>query len=317
MRFALMTEPQQGLTYEEIQAVALAAEESGFESFFRSDHFASFPGEAGLPTTDCWSTLAGLARDTSRIGLGSLVSPVTFRIPGVFAKVAMTVDEMSGGRVEAGVGAGWNDLEHAQLGIPFPAPKERVDMLEEELRILHGLWDEPAGWSFEGAHWQVKDARTNPRRRPAAGRLPIIVGGTGKPRSVRLGGRWADEYNVSSTAPDGFRRINAQLDAACGDAGRDPSTLVRSAMAGVLVAETESQLRDRVADQLAAFGEGGDTDAEAWLAERRARWVIGTPDQARARVAEFEAAGVERIMLQDFLPRDLDMVRLLGRELIA
>lgn len=316
MRFALMTEPQQGLSYEEIKAVALAAEESGFEAFFRSDHYTSFPGEGGLPTTDCWSTLAGLARDTSRIGLGSLVSPVTFRIPGVFAKQVMTVDEMSGGRAEAGIGAGWNELEHAQLGIPFPSPRERVDMLEEELTILRGLWDEPDGWSFKGEHWQVRDARTNPRGREGGGRPNIIVGGTGKPRSVRLGARWADEYNISSSGPDGFREISTRLDAACADTGRDPATLVRSAMAGVLVGATESELRDRAADQLQAFGETQATDAEAWLAERRGRWVIGTPDQARERIAEFEAAGVQRLMFQDFLPRDLDMVRLLGREFL-
>ena len=165
MRFALMTEPQQGLSYEEILALVTTAEATGFESYFRSDHYSSFPGEPDLRTTDAWTTLAGLARETKTITLGSLVSPVTFRIPGAFAKVAMTVDEMSGGRVEVGVGAGWNDGEHAQLGIPYPSDRERVDMMEEELKILTGLWDQPDGWSFEGEHWQVRDAYLRPKDR--------------------------------------------------------------------------------------------------------------------------------------------------------
>ena len=172
MRYALMTEPQQGLSYDEILAVARTAEESGLEAFFRSDHYASFPGGAGKPTTDAWTTLAGLARETSTIRLGVLVSPVTFRVPGSLAKVIQTVDEMSGGRVEAGFGAGWNEDEHAQLGIGFPPLGERYDMLEEQLAIIHGLWTEPDGWWFDGEHWQVHGVeaprRDRPRRPPAS-----------------------------------------------------------------------------------------------------------------------------------------------------
>src|ERR671916_1472447 len=152
MRYALMTEPQQGLSYAEILAIARTAEDSGFEAYFRSDHYASFPGESGLNTTDAWATLAGLARETTTIRLGTLVSPVTFRIPGNLAKVIQTVDEMSDGRIEAGFGAGWNADEHAQLGIPFPDLGERYDMLEEQMAIIHGLWTEPEGWSYQGAH---------------------------------------------------------------------------------------------------------------------------------------------------------------------
>ncbi len=307
MRFALMTEPQQGYTYDEILAMARTAEEAGFEAFFRSDHYASFPGEGGRPTTDCWTTLAGLARDTSKIRLGSLVSPVTFRIPGSFAKVVATVNEMSGGRVEMGCGAGWNDLEHAQLGLPYPEVAERVDMLEEELEILHGLWDEEDGWSFEGKHWQVRGAHF----RPKSPRPNLIVGGVGKPRSLRLGARYADEYNVSSSEPSQVGAVYAQLAEACRAVGRDPESIVRSAMAGVLIGRTEAEVRERTAAQVALFG-GPDDDADEWMEERRSRWVTGTPDQARARIAEYEAAGVQRLMLQTFLPRDLDQVRLMG-----
>ncbi len=169
MRYALMTEPQQGLSYDEILAVARTAEEAGLEAFFRSDHYASFPGGAGKPTTDAWTTLAGLARETSTIRLGVLVSPVTFRLPGNLAKVIQTVDEMSGGRVEAGFGAGWNDAEHAQLGLPFPKLGERFDMLDEQMAIIHGLWTEPDGWSFEGEHWQVKERSATARSAAAVG----------------------------------------------------------------------------------------------------------------------------------------------------
>ena len=172
MRLALMTEPQQGLTYDEIRAAALTAEEAGLEAFFRSDHYAAFPGPEDGPTTDAWATLAGLARDTSRIRIGALVSPMTFRLPGPFAKLVATVDEMSGGRVEVGMGAGWNDLEHAQLGIPFPDLDERYTMLEESVAIVHGLWTEPDGWRFDGAHWHVHGALPeHGLRRPTAGRL--------------------------------------------------------------------------------------------------------------------------------------------------
>src|SRR3954471_17342687 len=170
MRFALMIEPQQGLSYAEQLAIVRRAEAVVFESFFRSDHYQSFPGPAGAPTTDAWAVLAGLARETSTIGLGTLVSPVTFRSVGNLAKVVTTVDEMSGGRVEFGLGAGWNDDEHAQLGLPFPEIGERGDLLEEQLQVLRGLWGEPDGWSFDGAHIRIKDALFYPKPVARTGR---------------------------------------------------------------------------------------------------------------------------------------------------
>jgi F420-dependent oxidoreductase-like protein len=317
MRFALMTEPQQGLSYDEVLAIAGTAEESGFEAFFRSDHYASFPGDAGLPTTDAWATLAGLARETSRINLGTLVSPVTFRQPGNLAKVISTVAEMSGGRLEVGVGAGWNELEHRQLGLPFPATGERYDMLEEQLEILHGLWTEPDGWSFAGRHWQVQDALFHPRPAAPAGRRHpnLILGGSGGPRQLRLVARFADEFNFQSASPAKATAAYERLDEACRAAGRDPAEVTRSAMTGVLVGEDEADLRRRTRELMQAVG-SDDMDADAWLAERRDRWIMGTPDEARQRAAAFEAAGVQRLMLQDFLPRDLEMVRLLGRAVI-
>jgi len=313
MRFALMTEPQQGLSYDEILALARTAETAGLEAFFRSDHYGSFAGPPDGPTTDAWATLAGLARDTSTIRIGSLVSPITYRIPGSFAKVVATVDEMSGGRVEVGMGAGWNEEEHLAMGIPFPPLGERYDRLEESLAIVHGLWTEPDGWSYEGRHWQVRGARLRPRPTFSGRPHPhLILGGDGGPRLARLVATWADEFNRQSATPDRLREAYGRIAAACTAAGRDPDTVARSAMVGVLVAETEQDLRDRVREQI-AFMDDGNLDAEAWLAERTGRWIIGTPDAAWERINALGAAGAQRIMLQDFLPRDLEMVALLGR----
>src|SRR5207253_7201644 len=156
MRFALMIEPQQGMNYADQLAIARRAEASGFETLFRSDHYASFPGAADQTTTDAWAILAGLARETSTIGLGTLVSPVTFRHPGNFVKLVTTVDQMSGGRIEVGVGAGWNDDDHLPLGIPYPDIKERADLMEDQLALLHGLWEEPPGWEYDGQSIKVR-----------------------------------------------------------------------------------------------------------------------------------------------------------------
>jgi F420-dependent oxidoreductase-like protein len=312
VRYALMTEPQQGLSYDEILALAHAAESAGLEAFFRSDHYGSFAGPDDGSTTDAWATLAGLARDTSTIRIGSLVSPVTFRIPGSFAKVVATVDEMSGGRVEVGMGAGWNKEEHQELGIPFPALGERYDRLEEALAIVHGLWVEPDGWSYDGRFWQVRDAHLRPRPTFSGQRHPhLLLGGDGGPRLSRLVATWADEFNRQSATPERLREAYANVAAACVTLGRDPESVVRSAMVGVLVAETEAELRDRVRLQLEMLGDAGDP--QAWLAERRDRWIAGTPDQARERIDALAGAGAQRIMFQDFLPRDLEMVALLGR----
>jgi F420-dependent oxidoreductase-like protein len=322
MRFALMIEPQQGLSYDDQLAIARTAEKAGFEALFRSDHYESFPGPVGEPTTDAWAVLAGLARETKKIRLGTLVSPVTYRLPGNFAKVATTVDEMSGGRIEVGLGAGWHDDEHRRHGFPFPDISARAEMLEEQLAIVHGLWTEPDGWSFKGKHYTIEDALFRPkpvdvkgRPRTKAGVRPhIIVGGDGKPRSYRIAARWADEFNLSSARPDRVAEKYAALAEACRAAGRDPSTMTRSAMVGVLVGKDAAEVKRREKALLKAL----DVEAgEEWFEERRTRWIMGTPDEARATVARFEAGGVERIMLQDFVPRDLEMIELLGRELIG
>ncbi len=313
MRYALMIEPQQGCSYDDQLAIAKRAEAAGFEAFFRSDHYDSFPGEGGRPTTDAWTVLAGLARETERIRLGVLVSPVTFRHPGTLAKIVATVDEMSGGRVDVGLGAGWNAAEHAHHGLAFPPIEVRAEMLEEELAILRGLWQEPDGWAFAGRHSTIPGSLFRPRpvQRPAP---PVIVGGEGRPRSMRMAVRFADEYNLMSSTPEQVVERFGRLDATARAAGRDPATMVHSAMVGTLVGRDPAEVERRVTAVLEQFGLA-DAGA-AWLEARRPRWIIGTPDEARAMVARFEAAGVQRLMLQDFLPWDLEMVDLLGEALV-
>jgi F420-dependent oxidoreductase-like protein len=315
MRFALMIEPQQGLSYVEQLELARLAEGLGFDSFFRSDHYRSFPGPTDRPTTDAWAVLAGIARETSTIRLGTLVSPVTFRHPGSFAKVVTTVDEMSGGRVDVGVGAGWNELEHRQLGIAFPDVKDRADLMEDELALLHGLWDESDGWSFHGSQIHVDAASFNPKpvQKPHP---PIIVGGEGRPRSLRMAARYADEYNMSSSGPELCAEKFALLDEECRKIGRDPATIRKSVMVGFLMGADLPEFERRVGDLLAMIGERG-TDPKAWLEEHRPRWIVGTPDEARAAAARFATAGAERVMLQDMLPRDHAMIRLAAAELFG
>lgn len=324
MRFALMIEAQQGLSYDDQLAIVRRAEAAGFESFFRSDHYASFPGAADRPTTDAWAILAGLARETQRISLGTLVSPVTFRHPGNFAKVVTTVDQMSGGRLEVGVGAGWNEDDHEPLGLPFPEIGDRADLMEDQLALLHGLWTEPDGWSYDGHQVRVRNGALRPGPVDAPGRPRengrvrprILTGGEGSPRGYRIAARWADEFNLTSSSPEVAREKQAQLDEACRAAGRDPKTLTRSAMVGVLVGRDAAEVERRAEALLVEFGQAGERAAD-WLGPRRRRWIAGTPDEARSMVGRFAEAGIQRIMLQDFLPRDLDHIDLMAEELIG
>ena len=314
MRFAMMIEPQQGLTYAEQLAVAQHSEAAGFGAFFRSDHYESFPGPGDRPTTDAWAVLAGIARETKTIRLGALVSPVTYRLPGPFAKLVTTVDEMSGGRVDVAVGTGWHELEHARYGIPFPPVAERADMLEETLTILHGLWEEPDGWSYDGRHWRVVDSmfRPKPVQRP---RPPILVGGGGSARGLRIAANYADEFNITEMNRAKIVERYAALDAACEAIGRDPASIVRSAMIALIVGRDADEIARRRAALLAGFATVDE--GSAWLARHESDWIIGTPDDVREQVEELVSIGVQRLIFQDFLPRDLAMIDLLGSELMA
>lgn len=305
---------QLGFSYAEQLAAAQRAEFNGFEAFYRSDHFDSFPGHDGQATTDAWAVLAGIARETTTIRLGALVSSVTFRLPGVFAKMVTTVDEMSGGRVDVALGAGSYEMEHHRLGIPYPSIADRANMLEEQLTILTGLWGGPDGWSFSGEHYVVQDALFYPKpiHRP---RPPIIVGGEGSPRSLRLAARFADEFNITRSGPAQVAERFARLDAACIAIGRDPQTLRKSALVRTLVGANEAELADRLQAFRSAFT---PRQADEELSPvNSTRWIMGTIREARVAIDRFEQAGVERLIFQDFLPRDLGMIDLLGTEIVA
>jgi F420-dependent oxidoreductase-like protein len=231
-----MVEGQEGVTWDDWVALARATEELGFEGLFRSDHYGPVVAEDERGSLDAWTTLAALAAVTSRIRLGTLVSPATFRHPSVLAKSAVTVDQISGGRVELGMGAGWNEAEHARYGFPFPPTRERMDVFAEQLEIVHRqLSSEP--FSFEGEHYRLEDA--NPQPKPVQSpHLPLIVGGRGRRRSVALAARWADEYNTVSPAPEECRALRARIAEACEREGRDPLPL--SVMTGLIRSPAEA-----------------------------------------------------------------------------
>ena len=304
MRLRVFTEPQQGASFEDLLAVARCAEEEGFDAFFRSDHYLKMGDGDGRPgPTDSWITLAGLARETSSIRLGTLVTSATFRLPGPLAISVAEVDAMSGGRVELGLGAGWFDAEHRAYGIPFPSTKERFDRLEEQLEIVTGLWATPVGETFDhhGAYYQLEasPALPKPVQRP---RPPVIVGGHGPTRTPRLAARFADEFNIAFSPPDVVRAQFQRVSAACETAGRDPASLRYSTGVVVCCGSNGWEIERR------AKAIGRDVD------DLRANGACGTPAEVAARLAEWADAGAETAYLQVLDLSDLDHVRLLGRE---
>jgi F420-dependent oxidoreductase-like protein len=301
----VFTEPQQGATYDELLTVAREAERLGFDAFFRSDHFLSMgPGSGEPGPSESWVTLAGLARDTEHIRLGTMVTSATFRLPGPLAIAVATVDAMSSGRVELGLGAGWFEDEHRAYGIPFPGTRERFDRLEEQLAIVTGLWTTPVGerFDFEGRHYRLtgSPALPKPVQRP---RPPVIVGGLGKRRTPALAARYADEFNVGFAPLGDFRTLVAAVSAACEEAGRDPSSMTWSTAQVLCCGEDEEAYRRRAAaierdpDQLRATG------------------LAGTVAEVTDKLGAFADAGAQRIYLQVLDLSDLDHLRLVAAAL--
>jgi F420-dependent oxidoreductase-like protein len=314
MEICLMIEGQEGVTWEQWLALARACDRLGFHGLFRSDHYLSFdrPGERG--TLDAWTTLAGLAAVTERIRLGTMVSPATFRHPSVLAKSVVTADHISGGRVELGMGAGWFDREHEAFGFAFPPGGERFDVLAEQVEIVHRLWDRTEEEvTFTGTHYRLDAVRSLPKALQEP-HPPLILGGGAGPRAAALAARWADEYDVVSVDPDGARAARGRLAAACEAIGRDPDPLRLSLMTRAVVAADRRELERRVATVMEREGESGNVgDAiEAW----RAEGIVGTVDQVLARLTEYARAGVQRILLQHLIHEDLEMVELIGAEIV-
>ncbi|WP_148615097.1 LLM class F420-dependent oxidoreductase [Nocardioides rubriscoriae] len=305
MDLRIFTEPQQGATYDDLLAVALRAEQLGFGAFFRSDHYLGM-GTAGLPgPSDAWVTLAGLARDTSTIRLGTLMTSATFRHPGPLAITVAGVDQMSGGRVELGIGAGWFEAEHQRYGIPFPSVGERFDRFEEQLAVITGLWaadTAEGGFSYDGAHYQVTDSPGLPK--PTQAKPPVIIGGAGKRRTPALAAAYADEFNVPFADTDTTRTLIERVSRACEDADRDPSTMRWSNALVVCVGADEAEFRRRAE----AIGREPD--------DLLTNGVAGTPDQAVETLERYAAAGSERVYLQVLDLADLDHLDLLATSLV-
>jgi F420-dependent oxidoreductase-like protein len=304
----LMIEGQEDVTWEDWVAIAEACERSGVGTLFRSDHYYSVEDQAERGSLDAWATLAALAAVTEKLRLGTMVSPATFRHPSVFAKSAATVDQISGGRVEPGLGAGWWDREHEAYGFDLPELGPRMDAFEEQLEIATRQWADGA-FSFAGEHFEIVDLDALPK--PVQRPMPLIIGGSGGPRSLRLAARWASEYNTVFLGPEGMAELRSKLDAACEKQGRDPATLPLSVMTGWIVGETREEVVDR-ASRLSRWKGEGD-DGEKFLAGQRDAVIVGTVEEAVDQLRALHDAGCHRVMAQHLLHRDTEAIELIGR----
>jgi F420-dependent oxidoreductase-like protein len=306
MQLRIFTEPQQGADYSTLLRVAKATEELGFDAFFRSDHYLKMGPVSGLPgPTDAWITLAGLAAATERIRLGTLVSPVTFRLPGPLAVSVAQVDQMSGGRVELGLGTGWFDAEHAAYGIPFPPLGIRFSMLEEQLAIITGLWTTPVGqkFSYSGQHYSVTDspALPKPAQQP---KPPVIIGGGGQKRTPRLAAAYADEYNAAFDAVTGTQAAFDRVRAAVEAAGRPASSMIYSTAQVVCCGRDEAELKRRAE----AIGREPD--------ELRREGLAGSPAEVVDKIGQFAAVGAKRMYLQILDLNDIEHLELIAAEVL-
>ena len=306
MDLRIFTEPQQGATYDQLLAAAQATERLGFDAFFRSDHYLKMGDVDGRPgPTDAWITLAGLARETSRIRLGTLVSPVTFREPGPLAIAVAQVDAMSGGRIELGIGTGWYEQEHVAYGLAFPGLGERFDMLEEQLQVITGLWSTPDGdtFSHDGARYPVRDSPALPKpvQHPHP---PIVIGGGGPKRTPRLAATYAAEYNLPFAPVGFFAKQRERVRAACETQGRDPATLTCSAALVVCCGADEREVQRR------ATAIGRD------VAELRENGAAGSPSECVEKIRSFVDAGAARMYLQLLDLDDLDHLELIAADVM-
>ena len=298
MRVCLMIEGQENVAWEDWRRLAIAAETAGFEALFRSDHYTSVMGKEDRGSLDAWATICALAPITERIRLGTMVSPVTFRHPSVLAKMVVTADHASGGRVELGLGAGWQEHEHEVYGFPFRTMRWRMDVLAEQLEIIRSQWT-------DGEHL------FGPLQKPHP---PLIMGGQAKARSAALAARYAAEYNVNFVGAEECARRFAAIREACEAAGRDPSTMTYSLMTGFAIGSEQADVERRAAEIVEWSDRGGADDPIAAL--RGMHCVVGTIPEALEQLRALEAAGVERIMLQHLAHWDLEVIDLIGREII-
>jgi F420-dependent oxidoreductase-like protein len=311
MRVCLMIEGQEGVTWEDWVRLAELTERHGLEGLFRSDHYTAII-RSEADALDAWTTLAGLAALTERIRLGTLVSPGTFRHPSVLARMAATVDHISRGRVDVGMGAGWYEREHLAHGFPFLDAKRRFELFAEQVEIVVRSWTEDS-FDHSGPGYQLDGQTALPRpfQQPHP---PLVLGGTVKPRFAALAARFADEVNTLGAPNDELRERKERLDGACTEGGRDPQTLGFSVMTACFVGSDRGEVLDRIGSLLEV--RGGAVDAEQMLEQRRSSWLAGTVDEVAERIQELEAIGVTRVFLQHLNHADDEMVTLVGERLL-
>ena len=312
MRICLMVEGQEDVTWEGWLALAAACEDAGLEGLFRSDHYTSVFGVLERGSLDAWATLAGIAARTSRIRLGTMVSPATFRHPSALARTVATVDHISGGRVELGLGAGWYELEHRAHGFAFEEHEARVARFAEQLEIVHRQWTEDA-FDHAGRFYELEDCRARPKPLQVP-RPPLIVGGAARAGTLAPAVRFADEYNTPLASLETCRQRRARVVEACERAGRDPRTLTFSLMTTCIVGADLAGLLERARRVMRVTGAQGDP--AAFLAEAPDAWIAGTVDEVVERLGDLESAGVERVMLQHLAHDDLESVALLGERVV-
>jgi F420-dependent oxidoreductase-like protein len=306
-----MIEGQEGVTWDDWVRIARLVETHGLEGLFRSDHYtAIIRAQAGA--LDAWATLAALAALTERIRLGTLVSPATFRHPSVLARLAVTVDHVSGGRVEVGMGAGWYEREHIQNGFPFLDAKQRFELFAEQVEVVVRSWTEES-FDHRGRAYELHGQTALPRPVQAP-HPPLVLGGSVKPRFAALAARFADEVNTLGAPNEELRDRKKRLDHACSEAGRDPATLGFSVMTSCFVGTDRDEVLERIARFLAL--RDADTSPEDFLSERQDRWLAGTVEEVVERIAELGEVGVTRVFLQHLNHSDDDMVALVGERLL-
>ncbi|MFI5375985.1 MAG: TIGR03560 family F420-dependent LLM class oxidoreductase [Candidatus Rokuibacteriota bacterium] len=309
MRVGIMIEGQEGLTWERWLRLVQAAEDMGYESLCRSDHLTGLWGESKRPSLETWTSLTVLAARSHRVRFGPMVSPVTFYHPALLAKMAVALDTLSGGRMDLGLGGGWNEHEHAMFGIALPPMKERLDRLECAARYIRALGvGEPV--TLEQPYYPLHKAENYPL--PTYGRLRLVIGGRGEKRTLRIAAEFADEWNVTRVDPDTFRQKREVLAKHCAAVRRDPETITRSLMIPLAIGRDRHDVAQRIAAARATFPQM-PADEEAW---RGASFLVGTPDDVIEQLRQWEEAGVQRVLLQMLDQEDLAAIELFARHVL-
>ncbi len=315
VKLAVMIEGQEGLSWERWRRLMEATERLGFEGLFRSDHFFSVAGVYGRDCIETWTSLTLTAAETSRIRFGVLVSSMTFRHPALLARIAASIDQLSGGRLAVGIGAGWNVPEHEMFGLRLPPIKERLDRLEEGIQVMLALWS-PGRANFEGRYYQLQEAEALPR--PVQPHPRLIVGGGGEKRTMLIAAKYADEWNgAGGPTPEAFRAKVEVLNEHCHTIGRDPATIEHSRMMAFLIGRNQAEIIERARAVQESMPRLKEIDAAELSDRMRERgWLTGTPEQVVAQMRAYEAAGCQRIYLQHHDQTDLDVLGLIAREIL-